>query len=574
MLKQFKHLKHFQKALLFLIAFVILAGLWHVYGYDLKNKFAKAATLTSVAVAPAVNNVDNLAGNTNATWRFTINNVTALSSSTSAVEITFPNVTEGDWNFSGIVASSTTADATLEFATTSVAVADQRTIIIMVSEDQDSADNDFILDIKGIGNPMLELESLGSHNWSVKTCTLQVTGNPGSGCAEDIDSAVSASADITRRGGFINDWTYVPSTYATSTSGVEYTITFTASTTLNVGEKIHINFPSESFMANATTSDQTIVEGGTATVASTTIATSTGYGLFEVILTLGGGAIEPSATSTVTFVVGNITNPTKGSYRNLRVFTTTADNGLVDGVFYGMDVMNDFQPPPVDSILIGGTNTINGIVKVLRANGTLETVTADEAAQIRIGMGCPDMMFFAGTKRVNSDGSFTYGHLLDATYMMGAMPHSATNESFFDNYLQPNMLQINVTGNEIATVTPTFVVPDGVMQGSITGGPASATEIFVRAYTGDMESYSPIFKTADYSEEGLDASGNGYFELNVKSNYTWNLSIMSNSTLTSGTTQYWPPVVDPVYIEPGASTTTLSAYAFVVADKTLNISLC
>ncbi len=577
MLKQFKFFKlqqlvNFKKIIICLIAVTILVGLWHVYGYNLKNKFAKAGTLLAT-VAPAVNNVDNLAGNTDATWRFTINNTTALSSSTNAVEITFPDTFEGGWNMQGITASSTTADATLMFATTSVAVLNQRTVIVMVLEDQTSADNNFILDIKGADNPMIELESFGNYIWSIKTCVLQTAGDPSSGCNNDIDSAVEASASITRRGGFINNWSFTPSSYEANATGVEYTITFIASTTLNVGEKIHINFPNADFIANATISDQTIIEGGTATVASTTIATSTDYGLNQVILTLNGGAINPSATSTVTIVIGNITNPTKGSYRNLRVFTTTANNGLVDGVFYGIDVMNNFQPPPVDSILIGGTNTVNGIVKVLEANGTLRTVTSDEATQISIGMGCPDMMFFAGTKRVNLDGTFTYGYLLDATYIMGAMPNNTSDSSFFENYLQPNMMQINVTGNEIATVTPTFVVPDSVMQGSITGGPANATGVFIRAYTGDMESFTPIFTTADYTQEGLNNDGTGYFDLDVKSGYTWNLSIMTDSSLVSGTTQYWPPVVDPVYIEPGATSTNLNAYTFVEADKTLNVTL-
>ncbi len=351
---KFQQLANFKKAMICLIAFTIIAGLWHVYGYNLKNKFAKADNLASVTVAPAVDNVDNLAGNTNATWRFTINNVVALSSSTNAVEITFPDTIEGSWNLSGIVASSTTADPTLEFATTSVAVLGQKIVVIMVSEDQTNANNAFILDIKGVGNPMLEAKNLTNYNWAIKTCVLTTHGDPSSGCASDLDSAVTASASITRRGGIINDWTYTPSTYAANATGVEYTITFTASTTLNVGEKIHINFPAESFIANATTSLQTIVEGGTAQVAADAIATSTGYGLYQVILTLSGGAIDPSATSTVTIVIGNITNPTKGSYGNLRVFTTTADNGLVDGAFFGIEAGSDNGPLPVDSILIGG----------------------------------------------------------------------------------------------------------------------------------------------------------------------------------------------------------------------------
>jgi len=574
MFKKIKLNKNLISALIILNIAFMIAGLWYVFGYDLKNKFAKAAvTLASVNVTPATNNVDNLVGQTDATWRFTIGNNTLLSSLTDAVEITFPEIPTGSWNLSNITASSTTADPTLQFATTSVAVLNERVAVIMVVNDQTSTSSNFIIDIKGVNNPMPDISSLGSYSWSVKTCTLNISGDPSSGCANDLDSAVTASASLTRRGGLIDDWSFTPNSYSANTSGVEYTITFTASTTLNIGEKIHINFPNASFITNATTSLQTIVEGGTAQIAADAIATSTNYGLTQVILTISGGAIEPSATSTVTVRVGNITNPAKGAYQNLRIFTTTANGGLVDGAFFGMEQRDDYKPPPVDSIQIGGTNTINGVVKVQEADGTLRTVTAAEAEQMRVGMGCPDMMFFAGTKRVNSDGTFTYDHLLDATYIMGVMPNNTSDSSFFVNYLQPNMMQINVTGSETATVTPTFVVPDGVMQGSITGGPANATGIFIRSYTGTMESFSPIFTDTNYATEGLDANGVGYFQVPVKTGYTWNISIMTDTTIASGSAQYWPPVVDPVYIEPGKATTTLSAYSFVEANKTLNVTL-
>ncbi|MEW5908126.1 MAG: carboxypeptidase regulatory-like domain-containing protein [Patescibacteria group bacterium] len=539
---------------------------------------ANAAPLTSVTVAPVTNNADNLMGQTSATWRFTIDNVTALATSSDAVEITFPSVPTGNWNFQSVTASTTALGGDLlNFATTTLYIDNgTRKIILAATSTQTSADNNFIIDIKGVGNPMGDYSAMGNYSWSVRTCTLNAVGDASSGCASDIDSAATGSASLTRRGGFIDDWSFTASNYSASANGVTYTITFTASTTLSTGEKIYVNFPVGFTITAATATDQTIVSGGTAQIASTTVATTTSYGFNAVILSLSAGTVDPSATSTVSFTIGNITNPAKGSYQGFRIFTTTANSGLVDGLFFGMEVRNDMRPPPMEGIQIGGTNTVIGQVKIRQTNGTLRDLTANEASQIRVGMGCPDLMFFAGVKRLSLSGSiygFTYNNLLDATYMMGVMPDNTTDKDFFDSYLQPNMTMINLTGSETATVTPTFEIPDGVIQGSITGGPASASGVFIRAYTSSSESYSPFFTTTSYATEGLNASGVGYFELPVKTGQTWNFSIMTDSTLTSGGAQYWTPAVDPIYIDPGTATTTASAFSFVVADKTLNVTL-
>lgn len=562
----------FAKNLFYLTLMIALLAIGYLYGNGLANKFANAAALTSVTVTPNANNVDNLLGNTNAIWKFTVNNATALQANNHAVEITFPSVTSGDWDLSAVAATSTATDGdAVAFATSSLPVNNNRTLIIMVANNQTSANNDFTLTISGVRNPNGEISTLGSRNWSVRTCTLATPGNPTSLCT-DLDSATVASATLARRGGIIADWNFVPASYAPAVT-TEFTVTFTASTTLNNGEKIHLNFPVGFNITNATTSDQIIVSGGTARIASTTIATSTSMGLNQIILTLSAGTINPAATSTVSFKVGRIVNPAKGAYQNLKVFTTTANNGLVDGIFYGMDPVNQFSPPPVDSIQIGGTNTVSGTVKVRQTNGTLRNVTAGEAALMKVGMGSPDLMFFAGTKAVNADATFTYSYLLNSTYILFVMPLNNKDESFFANYIQPAMIQVNVTGNETATVQPTFEIPDGVLQGSIAGGPANATGVFVRAYTGAMESFSPMFTSAAYVTEGLSAGGVGYFQIPIKTGNTWNLSFMTETSLIQSGTEYWTPAVDPVYIGAGVSTTTMAATSFVAADKTLNVTL-
>lgn len=535
---------------------------------------AGAAPLTSITVEPATNNVDNLMGQTSATWRFTIDNATGLSTSTDAVEITFPNISTGNWNFSSVTASSTALGGDLlNFATSTVYVdSGARKIILAATSTQTNVANNFIIDIKGVTNPMGDYTAIASQSWSARTCVLNTPGNASSGCAADIDSVAADSVILARRGGFIDDWTFSASSYTASATGVTYSVTFTASTTLNAGEKIWINFPIGFDLSSATLANQTIENnGGDGAVISTGIATTTNYGFNAVIITLNAGDIDAAATSTI--AIGGIVNPTKNSYQGFRIFTTTANSGLVDGLFYGTEVRNDMRPPPMEGIQIGGTNTIVGQVKVKQVDGNLRNLTAGEIAQIRVGMGCPDLMFFAGIKRLDATGSFTYGHLLDATYMMGVMPDNTSDTSFFADYLQPNRTMVTLTGSETATVTPAFEIPDGVIQGSITGGPAGATGVFVRAYTDSSESYSPFFTTAAYITEGLDSSGIGYFHLPIRTGQTWNFSIMTDTTLTSGGTQYWTPSVDPVYIEPGKATTTASAFSFVTASKTLNVTI-
>ncbi|MBU2633278.1 hypothetical protein KJ751_02110, partial [Patescibacteria group bacterium] len=460
---------------------------------------ASAAALTSVTVAPATNNADNLMGQTDATWRFTIDNVTALATSTDAVEITFPTVS-GNWNFSGMTASSTALGGDLlMFSTTSpdvLPVVQGDTIVIMASTTQTSADNNFIIDIKGVTNPVGEMSLLGSKTWSVRTCTLTTPGDTSSGCASDIDSAVTAAATLARRGDRIDDWSFTAGNYTAGGTG-EYTIVFTASTTLSAGEKIWVNFPLGFVLTNATTSNQTIA--GSATIDSTVVVANDSNGLHAVISTTSTAAI--AAGETVTFKIGNIVNPVIGSYQGLRVFTTTANDGLVDGSMYGdfgSDTGFGNRPPPVDSIQIGGTNTIIGRAKVRQTDGTLRNLTAGEIAQVRVGMGCPDKMFFVGTKRLDSTGAFSYDHLLNATYMMGIMPDDTSDTTFFATYLQPNMLMMNVTGNETASTSPIFELQDGAIEGTITGGPTggSITNVMVRAYTDTIQSFSPMFTDA------------------------------------------------------------------------------
>lgn len=567
-------MKKIQKSLtviIFIAVFLLLMAPTGVF-FAPKIKTAKAVALTSVTVAPNANNVDNLIGQTSASWKFTVNNATALTALSTVVEITFPE-SVGNFTFSGLSATSTaTGGDAITFATTSLPVINGNKVRAMVLNNQTSANNDFTIILSGITNPVGETSRFTAPlSWTVSTCTLAQAGNPASDCSP-LDTPVAGTAQLKRRGGAITD----ASITATSTAAAavtQYRLQFTASTTLNIGEKIWVSFPVGFDVNTATTSAQLDINGAGANaprIANGAIATSTNWGLNALILTTSNAAIAAGDTVTVTF--GRITNPAKGAYQGFKFFTTSANNGLIDGSYMGQDSgSQDFGPPPVDSIQIGGTNTINIIVKMKQADGTLRTVTAEEAAQMQVGAGCPDLMFYVGTKKVASNGTVSYTGVLDATYVVYVMPITESGE-FFQNYIKPNMIQVTVTGSETVSLTPTFYIPDSFIAGSITGGPASATGIFVRAYTGEMETFGEVYNSRSYTTEGLDGSGVGYFRLPVKFGYTWKVNMMTNSTLTSGSTEYWTPNIDPIYV-PDATTVTTTASAFAVANKKVEVTL-
>ncbi|PIZ47874.1 hypothetical protein COY32_01040, partial [candidate division WWE3 bacterium CG_4_10_14_0_2_um_filter_41_14] len=356
----------------------------------------------------------------------------------------------------------------------------------------------------------------------------------------------------------------------------EYTVSFTASTTLNAGEKIWINFPDGFNINNATTSAQLDINGagaGAPRIAADAIATTSANMLHAVILTISNAEIN--AGDTVTVLIGNIVNAAKGSYQGVSFFTTTVNSGLVDGTYFGPDQQAQQNgPPPVESIQIGGTNTITGTVKVREADGALRTVTAEEAAQLQVGMGCPDMMFFVGTKQVASDGTFTYSYVLDASYVLFVMPFSETS-TFFESYLSPNMMMVSVTGNEAVTLTPIFEVPNSFIAGTVTGGPANYNSqiIDVRAYTADLQTFHSVFTSTAYTTTGLNASGVGYFRIPVRSGSTWKINFETNDTIVgSNGSEYWTPTMDPVYVS-DTNTVTTTAAAFVQANKELRVTI-
>src|SRR3989344_28780 len=197
-------MRNFKKSLVAVIS-ILAVFLWSLVptGVFFMPQIAKAAALTSVTVAPLSNNVDNLIGQSSATWQFTINNATALTANTDAVVITFPTIGQGSWDLSGVTATSTAAGGdAVTFATSTLVVGgpDNRVVTIMALTSQTSADNDFTIKISGITNPAAELSQFASPlSWSAKTCTLTTAGNPANGCGADLDTTASGAALLKRR---------------------------------------------------------------------------------------------------------------------------------------------------------------------------------------------------------------------------------------------------------------------------------------------------------------------------------------------------------------------------------------
>ncbi len=560
---------------------------------------AQAGALT-FTVAPATNNVDNLVNQASTTWRFTIaSSTTALATSTDAVEITFPAMQGPNWSMTSLIASSSDSVGGAQFGVGGARLyalglpapaayfdGGNWKVVIMATSSMTAATGTlgYVIDVTGIDNPVMQKSSFGAFNWGLRTCTLAAPGDPTSHCTggSTIDStSTPARATLTRRGDVVDTWTY-SATSSPISAKTSYLVTFTASTTagsaLSAGERIWINFPAGFNVSNATTSAGSIASTGNATIVAAGISATTTNSLNAVVVAINSGNV--AAGDTVTIAVNDVVNPAKGAYATgLRVFTTTAKGGLIDGTIMGYENTFGFKPPPVEGLQIGGTNTLYGQVK-LNTGTTTRNLFANEAGQIQVGMGCPDKNFFAGTKRLDSQGRFTYNNLLPATYMMGVMPLNTNDPTFFINYLQPSRLMVSLTDNETATVTPTFVVPDGFLRGSITGGVAnySAQMVAVRAYTGSTQSFSPLFTDTTYTTQGLDSNGRGYFRLPVKSDQTWNFAMEFGGGLyylTDGSNnQYWAPSASPVYIATSTqTTTTLTPWSFVAANKTINVTL-
>ncbi|PIT93907.1 hypothetical protein COU00_01805, partial [Candidatus Falkowbacteria bacterium CG10_big_fil_rev_8_21_14_0_10_43_11] len=373
---------------------LVIAGSLAIYG-----RYAGAAALTNAAVAPNTSGTDNLIGQTNAQWKFTMTNATELAPG-SAVQVILPNISNAPpFTFGTPAIVSTSSVAAIGFSYTVAANSGTRTLGL-TTVTAIPAGTTFSITVNGINNPLGSQTNLTNLTWTFRTGTIGA-GGPAGADITIVDGPATATRSLIRGGQSIfsaADSAITASNYAVSAANVTYTFSFVATTSIPIGGKINIHFPADFTVDNATTSStlQADINGSSANApqiaATGAVATSTSNGRNDVIFTTSGAAT--GGVNTVTVAVGGITNPsTANAYRPIYIYTTNANGGLLDGSPFA-DSANDVYngPPPVDSIHIGGTNDM--IISVYKQSGAdLIKLSAAEIAQVRVGVGCPDKQF-------------------------------------------------------------------------------------------------------------------------------------------------------------------------------------
>ncbi len=556
-----------------LMLLVILAGTLLFFIDNIRS----AGLLRNAAVAPATANTHDLIGQTNAQWKFTMTNDTALAAG-DVIQVDFPMISNAPpFSFSNPSVVATSSATT----TMAVAVGGQSNLrVAFTLLETLNASTTFSITMNGVNNPVGSVYNLQNLSWTFRT------GTTTSGIATDTlttvkDGPATATRSIVRGGYSVfssADSSITASNYAASATNVTYTFAFIATTSIPVGGKIIIHFPTEFGIGNATSSllntDINGASAGSPAIVSTAaaVSTSTSDGRYDVIMVTSGAAT--GGENTVTVRVGGITNPsTVNVYRPIFIYTTNANGGLLDGSPFP-DSANDVYngPPPVDAIHIGGTN--NMTVSVYKQSGSSKVkLSAAEIAQVRVGVGCPDKQFFVGMRYLDSNGSTTFSNLLDCNYKVGVDGAEGSSASFFNAFLKPGMADVPAIGGVSKTIDLTFGVPDETWTGTITGGPTTGGGTAnIQAFDGQYETWNPIFTTTGYATVGFNGSGVGYFRFKVKTGSTWKINVITSGTLSDGTDKFWPPVIPSVYAS-STTPTSLGSFAYVKADKTLTVTV-
>ncbi len=555
---------------------------------------AKAGVIAATAAAPVTAGVDNLIGQTNARWKFTMTLPTGLTQG-QVVQIIMPAISGGppfSFGTPTILATTTTGLAFGFDPTVTVNPGPgPGTFTLGFVATTTIPNTSFSITVDGINNPLGSQLSLTGLNFVFKTGSLGPSNNPAGADIVPIDGPTNAAGLLIRGGTAIfssADSAITASSYAAGATNVTYTFSFVATTSIPIGGKINVHFPTEFTITNATTTAleaaiNADINGGSANTpliaATGAIATSTSAGRNDIIFTTSGEAT--GGKNTVTVAVGGITNPaTANAYRPIYIYTTNDNDGLLDGSPFA-DSVNDVYngPPPVDSIHIGGTN--NMIISVYKQVGAdLVKLNAAEIAQVRAVVGCPDKQFFVGTRYLDNNASTTFSNLLDCNYKVGiegseGSSNATTSASFFDTFLKPGMMDVSAVGGGTKNINLVFGVPDETWTGTITGGPTTgSSKAVVQAFDGKYESWNPIFTDTNYTTQGFAGSGNGFFRLKVKTGSSWKINVMSSgATIADGSgNKFWPPVIPSIYAS-STDSTNLGSFAYILADQTLTITL-
>ncbi len=535
------------------------------------------------SVAPYSAGTDDLIGQNNARWTFTMTIPTGLTQG-QVVQVILPTINNAPpFSFGTPTIVATTSSAAIGFSTTVVTNPNPDTLTLgFTAVTTIPAGTTFSITANGINNPLGSKADLNVLHWTFQTGILGPSNNPAGADLGVIDGPTIVARPLIRGGVAIAssvDSAITPSNYAAGATNVRYTISFVATTSIPEGGKINIHFPTEFTITNATTTAlQSDINGsaaGAPQIAATgAIATSTSNGRNDVIFTTSNAAT--GGKNTVTVNIWGITNPaTAGAYRPIYIYTTTASGGLLDGSPFSDNVNDVYNgPPPVDSVHIGGTNEMT--ISVYKQSGSgLVKLNATEIAQVRVSVGCPDKQFFVGTRYLDSNASTTFSHLLDCNYKIGVEGSEGASASFFDSFLPPGMMDVSAVGGVSKNIDMIFGVPDATWTGTITGGPTTGSgTAFIQAFDGKYQSWGPVFTTTGYTTQGFNGSGIGYFRLKVKTGSSWKINVMSSgATITDNAgAKFWPPVIPAVYAS-STNPTDLGSFAYVKADNTLTVTL-
>jgi len=539
----------------------------------------------SFSVEPVSSSVDGIMGNTNASWKFIINNTDAEAlNAGDKIKITFPDIAQGigrPFNLSPDALSFSThpVDGIYFSDLIQISGSNNNIVTFTVVSSTPNFKGQIPITLQGVENPIAypdELAKTYAKQWA-----LEVPGKT------SFATSTQIANPITRKGQMIpydSNFAFSLSDYSVGATS-DYTLQFTAPASLKVGEKIIWQFPSEFDISGASiTKGASISANTTAQADGIEIVTSQGRNLIRVII----GNAPTSSNDVLTFTVKGIKNPSaKNVYRGFGLYTADSNNGVIDGLPTEAGIECERKGPPLlESVSIGGNNRVNFTVKKELADGTIVNLTSDEAKLVKVGMGCPDKMFFVGDKYLTASSTAVFEGLLDCNYYAFVKPAQEPGvgedvdddfKDFFDKYLAPAMIEIPASGDSTYNITPTFIVPDTYITGTITGGPANNQNADVKAFSEGYVSWAPVCKDTnyDYDNMGLDSSGKGYFKIKVKSGKTWKLNLMLHEggvIRDASGNEYWAPELGSVYV-PDTNPIDIGSKSFVEADKTLIVDL-
>ena len=547
-----------------------------------------ALTATSTTLG-----TDDLIGATNAQWSFTATTTGAIGAG-NIVKFIVPTVNQAvpfSLGTPAVVASSSIVLVT-STSTHALGVSAGNgpggPFIYGLASSTVPAGTTFTVTLGGVANASGQLSAVRSLSWVLQAGTSTDPTNPGAPLAATSFSATSTPTNLNRAGGALvsdQNSSVSASSNAVGSTGVTYTFKIKTTTQIPVGGKIGINFPSVYSIntATSTASVQSISNNTAAQIAVGAVATSSDPGGNKrVTFTVGNAVVN--AGDILTVKVAGIGNPaTADVYRPFAVFTMKSNNGLLDGSYNGFEP-SDYSggaPPPNDTVYIGGLNTL--AIQVLKQNGTgTTTLSAGEIAQVKVAAGCPDKQYFMGQQWLDSNGVASFRNILDCNYMLGVQPFNSGSASFYNTFLPPGMKQVNLVSSggigQSATTTLVFGVPDSTTTIALTGG-VSGQNAFIQAYSADNQSFNQVFTDTTYTTPGFDGTGHGYAAVRIVSGKAWNFTVQggsfgSSSNITDGSgNKYWPPDLPLLNLTAASSSANLGTFAYVLADKTLNVSL-